>query len=234
MKIFKYITMASLLFALDSFASAKNDYNSGAYRDEGNILVKFRGSFLYTKGTNKGLPAARNPNPVKQGHMLNNGFGIENANTVFFTDHIAAELALGLHFYNTSRTSLKAISTNYGNGADAGKKRYLVGLPLSFTMQFHLAPFGAIRPYIGGGYSGTYFFSRAKEYKVGMGHGAVFQAGMDIVMTDDNLITVDIKKYSLAPKITYKSSFLGAGYNAFSSKLKIDPWIFSVGIGFKL
>mgnify|MGYP006391632471 FL=1 len=233
MKIYQYAAIACLLFSTSSFASAKNDYNSGAYKDEGAIVVKFRGFFAQTAGKQKGLPTPTTASPVAQKHLLENGFGLENANTVFFTDHFAAELAIGVGAYNVSRTALGNVAANYGTGNGTAGKARLVALPLTFTMQLHVAPFGAIRPYAGAGYNGTYFFSRAKEYKVGIGHGVVFQVGADIVMTDDSLINIDIKKYSLSPKITYKSSFVG-GTNSVSSKLKIDPWVFSFGLGFKL
>lgn len=234
MKIYQYAAIVCLLFSVNSFASAKNDYNSGAYKDEGAIVVKFRGFFVQTKGKQKGLPTPTVASPVAQKHLLENGFGLENANTVFFTDHLAAELAIGAGVYNVSRTALENVAANYGtNDSTVGKKQLLWGIPLTFTMQFHVAPFGAIRPYVGGGYNGTYFASRAKEYKVGIGHGAVFQIGADIVMTDDSLINIDIKKYSLSPKITYKSSFIG-GTQTVSSKLKIDPWVIALGLGFKL
>ncbi len=233
MKIYQYAAIACLLCSTSSFASAKNDYNSGSYKDEGTILVKVRGFFAQTEGKQKGLPTPTAASPVAQKHLLENGFGLENANTVFFTDHLAAELAIGGGVYNVSRTALGNVATNYGTGDRTAGKSKLWGIPLTFTMQFHVAPFGAIRPYVGGGYNGTYFISRAKEYKVGIGHGAVFQIGADIVMTDDSLINIDIKKYSLSPKITYKSSFIGGG-KSISSKLKIDPWVIAVGLGFKL
>lgn len=234
MKFYKYIAaIACLTFSLNATATTKNDYNSGAYEDEGKILVKFRGFFASTNGSQKGLPATTSGNSVPSVNLLTNGLGLENANTVFFTDHLTTELALGITSYNISRSSLNKIADNYGdNSGEAAKKRLLVGLPLSLTMQFHVAPFGAVRPYIGGGYGGTYFFSRAAEFKIKPGHGAIFQAGLDIVMTDDSLINLDIKKYSLTPKISYKSSFLKG--RSVSSKLQINPWTIALGIGFKL
>ncbi len=42
-----------------------------------------------------------------------------------------------------------------------------------------------------------------------------------------------MKYTKLAPKITFKSSFLN-GADAVSSKMKMDPFIISAGLGFKL
>lgn len=238
MKFYKYaVAIACLGLSLNAIginkSTSSNDYNSGAYADEGKILVKFRGFFASTKGSHKNLPATTSGSTPSV-NLLTNGYGLENANTVFFTDHLATELSLGITAYNVSRSSLAKIADNYSNTSNSNaKKRLLIGLPLSLTMQFHVAPFGAIRPYIGGGYSWTYFFSKAAEFKVKSGHGLVFQAGVDITMTDDSLINLDVRKYSLAPKITYKSGFLG-GNTPVSSKLQINPWTISLGVGFKL
>lgn len=234
-KIAAIICLGLSLNAVAAKATEGNDYNSGAYTDEGKILVKFRALFASTEGAVKGLPATTSGNPIPSVRFLTNGAGLENANTIFFTERLAAEVTLGINSYNVSRSSLNKIAADYGNNSGIEpKKRLLVGIPASMTMQFHIAPFGAIRPYVGGGYGATYFFSRAAEFKIKPAHGSIFQAGVDIVMTNDSLINLDIRKYNLSPKITYKKSLLGAGSQPISSKLQISPWTIALGIGFKL
>ncbi len=219
-----------------SIAASKvpEDYDSGYYESEGRIHFKGRILGAISRGNQKGLPQPTSTKgkaaPQKNGHFVANGFGVEGATTLFFGDHIAAELGLGLTVYKVSTTALNAISYNYGNGNTLSKSRRIYAIPATFTMQYHIAPFGAIRPYVGAGYSGTYFLSRAKEFNLKNTHGAVGQFGVDFVMTNDMTLNIDIKKYSLAPKLTYKRNVMGT---SLSSKAKIDPWVIAVGAGFK-
>lgn len=48
------------------------------------------------------------------------------------------------------------------------------------TAQYRVAPFGAIRPYVGGGLNGTYMYARSKAIKVNSGFGPVLQVGVDL------------------------------------------------------
>ncbi len=310
MRLLKY-SLALLAFAASSstFASSVDkDYDSGAYESGGNLLVKIRGCAIITDGNLKSLPATdKRPqhnqnNPVSAKRSLKNGYGIENANTLFFADHFATELSIGLSAYILPQTGLQKIYNNYAKGTPGNisivgtedlstpyatstldkavdgvvnvtagpntgdltggvypghynssgtevattttisgsyppsyntKRHLLMGIPLNLTLQYHIAPYGAIRPYVGIGGNFTYFTSKAKEYTVKPAYGLVLQAGVDIVMTDDTVISIDMKYTKLAPKITFKSSFLN-GADAVSSKMKMDPFIISAGLGFKL
>lgn len=301
MKFLK-LSLAMLAFAASSAATfaagVDNDYDSGAYESGGNLLVKIRGCGIITEGDLKSLPSAEtrptyNPNAaVNAKKALKNGYGIENANTLFFSDHFATELSVGLSAYAVPRTGLQKIYNNYATGtvgsqtttvtttatgavvtgpttiprnnntvpdvnpvvtADApiadqtttvayvsnslpsysSKRHLLIGIPLNLTLQYHIAPYGAIRPYIGIGGNFTYFTSKSKEYIVRSAYGLVFQAGVDVVLTDDTLISIDAKFVKLSPKIKYKSSFLN-GADGVSSKMKMDPFVISAGIGFKI
>ncbi|MBP7189870.1 MAG: OmpW family protein [Rickettsiaceae bacterium] len=317
MRLLKY-SLALLAFAACSntiASSIDDDYDSDAYESGGNLIVKIRGCAIITEGDLKSLPSTTrsninpapanapfnyNPNQhvnIKNG--LKNGYGIENANTLFFTDHFATELSIGLSAYILPQSALQTIYNNYANGTpgnittttvtnaaavggaavpiltttnirqninndqanpgapvpavDASgnpatqtnvttgpylpsyntKRHLLMGIPLNLTLQYHIAPYGAIRPYVGIGGNFTYFTSKAKEYTVKPAYGMVLQAGVDIVMTDDTVISIDARYTKLAPKIRFKSSFLN-GAEAVSSKMKMDPFVISAGIGFKL
>lgn len=240
MKITKILTMAfCVLFSMNAYAKNNNpkanDYDSGAYEAEGRIIVKIRGAGIIAKGTYNNLPASTNSPAVKNDKLVKSGFAIENANTLFFTDNIAAELGVGMLSYNNSTTAINSIYKNYGNSSSnpSVKKSRLMGFPLTFTMQYHIAPFGGIRPYIGAGYNFTYFTSKSQAYKISPSHGLAFQLGTDIVMTDDSLVNIDIKQYYGTSKITYKSGFLNQANNL-SAKVKMNPITFAIGVGFKI
>ncbi|MES2215661.1 MAG: OmpW family outer membrane protein [Pseudomonadota bacterium] len=228
---FIILGLSTSAFALDN---AADDYDSGYYENEGRILFKGRICGITSHGKQKGLPAptsaAGRASPRANSYLIANGFGAEGATTLFFGDNIAAELGLGFNLYKVASPAVSAIAYNYGNGAQPGKRKQIYAIPLTFTMQYHIAPFGAIRPYVGGGYGGSYLFSKAREFKVKSAHGAVGQVGVDLVMTTDITFNLDVKKYSLSPTISYKTNVVGTNL---SPKVKIDPWVISVGMGMK-
>ena len=227
-----------MLLSTTAFAKQQdNDYDANYYTDEGRINFKIRGLGSIT-GTK--VPAMPPPTsirgiaaPQKNHRLMADGMGIEGVTDLFFGDNVAAEFGLGLVLYKTSLSALKAAAYNYSNTADVAKKKNIYAIPATLTLQYHIAPFGAIRPYVGGGYSGTYFVSKAQQLKVSNAHGKVFQAGVDFVMTDDALINLDIKKYSLAPKVTYKRSIIDSGVTV-APKVKMNPTVISIGVGVKL
>lgn len=241
MKVLKiFVTTCFLFFSINSLAAKNdslksNDYNSGAYDSEGRILVKIRGFGMALNGAHKNLPSKTNSTAAPNSKFAKNGFGIENANTLFFTDNIAAELALGIAQYNVSTTAINNIYNNYGNIGylPVTKKRSLIGIPITFSLQYHIAPFGGIRPYLGAGYNYTYFTSQSSEYKVNSSHGVAIQLGTDIVMTDDTVVNFDVKKYYSSSKVVYKRAFLNTTKDL-SCKVRLDPIVVSVGIGFKI
>jgi outer membrane protein len=212
-----------------------NDYASNYYAAEGSILFKLRAMGIISKSKAKNFPPVRNKPGVSPGNFISNGYGAEGTTTVFFSDNIGAELGLGVSIFKTSSSALKAAQTNYGRSTLLMKRKDVYGIPLSLMVQYHIAPFGAIDPYLGLGYQGIYFFTKSREYKLGNAHGPAFQVGLDFKLRDDTVFNIDVKRYNLQPKLTYGSKFLGFSDSVqpISGKIKIDPIIVSVGLGFK-
>lgn len=223
--LFTFIVFAS--FA--SFADKSNDdYDIDYLEEEGRLLFKIRAHGIYTDAKQKNLPKPSVSNPSSVGPLIRNGFGADTATAIFFNDNIATELSLGFSLLRAKNSTIKTVSYNYGSTKDIGKRKDIYMVPLTVTGQYHIAPFGAIRPYVGGGYHGAYLFTKSKQIKIKNGHGPVLQAGVDFVAKDDTLITVDVRQYFLNTKVTYKN------VNNASSKIKINPLLISAGIGFKL
>ena len=226
------VCLSTTTFAGSAFAG--DDYDSNYYKEEGSILFKVRGAAIATKGKFKNLPAvpARNAPGEKVPGLVSNGYGIDASASVFFTRHIAAELGLGLHDYKTSASSVNAISANYAVTPTNNKKRNIYAVPMSLIFQYHIAPFGAIRPYVGAGYQYTWMLSKAQQFTIESGMGYALQVGVDFAMTDDTVLSFDVKRYQLNPKVKFKKSFLGT-VNDMSTKVKINPIIISFGMGWK-
>lgn len=206
------------------------DHDLDYYEDEGRLLFKLKLFGIKASASQTKLPKPANPNPVKVERLTNYGFGGETSTTIFFHDMIATELSLGVSLFQVNKTSINNIATNYLGTASERKGKYLFTFPLTFTLQYHIAPFGAIRPYIGGGYHVAYTYTKIKDFKIHNGHGAVFQGGIDFVAKDNTVLNLDIKQYFLTTKLTYNGQI--TANKEIISKLKINPLAFAVGIGF--
>lgn len=224
---------ASLALSSSAFAARKKadtDYDSNYYESEGAILMKVRGMGIFAQSKPKKYPKITKTTPAKEGNFITNGVGVNGSAAIFFTDNFGAELGLSAMLLRTSDSALRAAQVNYSNSTVEMKRKNVVGIPLEFLLQYHVAPYGAIRPYAGLGYNFTYFWTQSRQFKIGTSNGPVFQAGLDFVLSDDSMINVDVKRYTMQPKVTYKSAFIDSDI---SGKAKIDPLVISVGMGWK-
>ncbi|MDP5110481.1 MAG: OmpW family protein [Rickettsiaceae bacterium] len=217
------------LFALNTTA---NEYKNSYYEDEGDLLFKIRGFYLNTNAKLTKLPASL-ANKEKPKSFAQNGYGFDTATTYFFTDNIAAELSLGFGIIKVKSAALASASNAFGNGGgSSGKRNEIYYIPATATAQYHLAPFGALRPYIGGGYNGTFMHTRSKAIKTANGHGPVVQVGIDFVSKDDTIFTFDVRQYFLKSKVTFKKGFLNSASDV-GSTVVWNPLVISAGFGFK-
>lgn len=140
--------------------------------------------------------------------------------TYFFTDHVAAEAILG-----TSQHEIKAV----GPGTDVEVHKTWV-LPPVVTLQYHFNPKAKFSPYVGAGvnymdwYSGKNYNGFAVKLKSGA--GTALQAGADIALKGPWALNIDVKK------VFYKTDATING-GALKSKVKLDPAVVSVGLGYR-
>lgn len=141
----------------------------------------------------------------------------------FFTPHIAAELILG-----TTRHTVKATGTAVGN-PDLGS---VFLLPPTLTAQYHFLPNAIINPYLGVGLNYTYFYNvkngpglSGKSYTNSF--GPAFQAGVDIALNKHWSINLDVKKILIRTTAT-----LNAAGVPLTSDVKIDPFVYGIGVGY--
>lgn len=200
------------------------------YKPEGELFFKIKATAIYASSTPKDFPSPSNANPKDAGNLFKNGYGLEGSTTIFLTNNIAAELGIGGTVFYTSNSALDAAKHNYASTDTKFKRKHAYGVPLVAMAQYHIAPYGAVRPHVGVGYHGTYFFAQSNQYSVKNAHGLAIGAGVDFVLTDDTMITLDVKRLSLEPKVSFKEKFLG---REVKGKVKIDPILISLGFGFK-
>ncbi len=134
--------------------------------------------------------------------------------TYFVTPNIGVELILG-----TARHEVTL------NGASLGKVSHL---PPTVTVQYHFNPTPSIKPYVGAGVNYTRFYNvDLPGFKVDSNSfGGALQAGVDIAVTKNGYINLDVKKIWI--DTTVKNT---AG--AFVSSLDINPVVWGIGYGFR-
>lgn len=137
--------------------------------------------------------------------------------TYMITNNIGAELILA--------TARHEVTSDLGS---LGKINHL---PPTVTLQYHFNPEGQIRPYIGAGINYTRFYNN--DLKLGSSQvnvdknswGGALQVGTDIAVNKDWFVNLDVKKLFIKTDVDLDGTDLGT--------LKINPWVFGVGIGTK-
>lgn len=164
---------------------------------------------------------AANKDSTGLGLAINNKTIPEVDISYFFTPNIAAELVLTY----PQKHDLKA------GGAKIGTLKHL---PPTLSLQYHFAPTASLRPYVGAGLNYTRFSSVnfAPAVVVALApsikknsYGLSLQVGADIEVAKNLYLNVDIKKVQI--DTTVYSNGQSAG------KLKIDPLLVGVGLGWR-
>lgn len=134
----------------------------------------------------------------------------------FATNNIALELILATRKHDVT-----------SNGANIGTVKHL---PPTVTVQYHFMPDQKFRPYLGAGVNYTRF------YDVNLLNGAVkleksswgpaVQAGADIEISKRFFVNVDVKKI-------WMDTDVKSAAGATLANLKINPWVYGIGVGMK-
>ena len=134
----------------------------------------------------------------------------------FFTPNISAELIL----------TYPQKHDVFLDGTKIGTTKHL---PPTLTAQYHFMPAAQFSPYVGAGVTYTLFSKTNLANKtLGLEHsswGFALQAGVDYKLDKNWSLNLDIKKVQIRTD-------LNAG-NTTVSKLKIDPVLIGVGVGYR-
>lgn len=140
--------------------------------------------------------------------------------TYFVTDHWAVEAILG--------TTQHTVSAK-GTGVDVKVHKTWV-LPPVVSLQYHFAPKARFSPYVGAGVNGMLFYGGKDEngftVKLKNGLGGAVQVGADYAISGPWSANVDVKKVFFSTDANINSG-------ALKSKVDLDPWVVSIGIGRK-
>lgn len=133
--------------------------------------------------------------------------------TYFITPNIGVELILA-----TTRHEVTL------GAASLGK---VSALPPTLTLQYHFTPGGRISPYVGAGLNYTRFYNvDLPGFKIDQNSfGGALQAGVDIAVTKNGYINLDVKKIWIGTEVS------SGGVKV--TDLDIDPWVYGIGYGFR-
>jgi len=137
--------------------------------------------------------------------------------TYFFTKNIAAELILA-----TTKHEVKL------DGASLGD---VWVLPPTLLLQYHFTDLGAAKPYVGAGLNVTWFYDvnlNAGPVKLTVDStsiGGALQAGVDFAIAKNWVLNADVKYIWMSTDV-----YAGGGT---LTNLKINPWVYGIGVGYR-
>lgn len=138
----------------------------------------------------------------------------------FLTDHVAIEAIAG-----TTKHTVRA----QGPGTNIAVHDTWV-LPPVVSLQYHFAPDAKVSPYVGAGLNYMIFYSGKDKngftVKLKDGFGYALQAGVDVATTGPWSVNVDVKKVFFETDAKINGGTL-------KSKVNLDPWVVSAGVGYK-
>ena len=210
-----------------------NDYYSNSY-EERKVNFKIKpGLVLPRTSEQQELPSpsstAARINTQIILPLLQYGGGIEGAATVFFTEYFASELSFGLQVYQSKLAALKSIGYNYSDNPTYGTLKEVYSFPATSTLQFHLAPLGGIRPYIGGGLVGLMNYTSSTDFDLSNTWGGALQVGVDFCFRDESILGLEVKYYVAAdPAVRYEAIMLGT---ELTGKLRLNSTVISINFG---
>lgn len=204
-----FLAALAATITMPTFAGAK---------EEGDLLIRARAIYI-------------TPDESATISLIGGDASIGNEVTVeldfsyFIRDNIAVELILA-----TSKHSVSAIGTALGD-LDLGSVWLL---PPTLSLQYHLQPKQQFSPYVGISANLTLFHSVNDgpvadnvKYDAAIGYG--LQAGVDYRIGEGTYINLDIKRLWLSTDVTIDATTAAGAIVA--ADVKINPWIFGIGIG---
>lgn len=101
-------------------------------------------------------------------------------------------------------------------------------LPPTLSLQWHFLPDARIQPYVGVGLNYTTFFSTKSslgDLKLGDSWGLAGQIGVDVKLDERWFLNADVRYIDISSKVKLNGQGIGTA--------RIDPWVATVGLGYR-
>lgn len=195
---------------------------SGVSAEEGNWLV--RGRVVHIDTANKSDPIPSLSVPADAIHVSNKTIP-ELDITYFLTKNWATELVLTYPQKHDVTLQQSAL----GGPVNLGSFKHL---PPTLSLQYHFLPEGTVRPYAGIGLNYTRISAvNLNVPTVGAlelsrnSFGLALGAGVDFKIANNLFLNFDVKKVDISADVKLNGNKI--------SKVKVDPWLIGVGIGYR-
>lgn len=197
--------------------------SAAAQTKEGDWLVRVRAVYIDTANKSDPIPALGVPaDAIHVSSELIPELDI----TYFFTRNLAAELVLTYPQKHEVTVTQSAIGS-----FQAGTFKHI---PPTLMLQWHFMPEAQVRPYAGIGVN----YTRLSSVKLNVpapvnlpldlensSLGLALGAGFDVKLSERLFLNFDVKKVRL------RSDVIAGG--ATVSQVKLDPWLFGAGLGWR-
>jgi outer membrane protein len=199
-----------------------------ALAEQGDVLVRVRAiNVMPNEDSSSILPAFPGEDV-----SVNNSVMPEIDITYMATDNIGFELI--------AATTKHHASGKTGTTGTLGRLASTWVLPPTLTAQYHFAPEGKVRPYVGAGINYTIFYNeKASNSLTGAlgptnvhmsdSFGWAAQAGVDIELSERVFLNLDVKYIDIDTTATFNTTAAG------TQRVDIDlnPLVVGVGLGMK-
>jgi outer membrane protein len=214
--------------ALATLGAAMIAAAAPAHAEAGDFLVRGRFIVVAPQDGSSGITPAF-PN---DGVSIDTAYAPEIDFTYMVTNNIGLELI--------AATTKHSATGKSGTPAAVGKLLDTWVLPPTLTLQYHFAPQGGFRPYVGAGLNYTIFYneraSGSLEAALGQtdvslsnSFGWALQAGADIPLNDSLFLNFDVKYIDM--DTTARLTTTAAGQQ--QVRVDINPIVVGFGIGMR-
>lgn len=216
-------TVSTLALLLAGMASTP------ALAEAGDTFIRVRGIVVAPNEDSTGITPAF---PTEQ-VSVDNAIAPEVDITHMLSNNVGVELIAATTKHSVAGTS--------GTTGTIGKLASTWVLPPTVTLQYHFAPEAKVRPYVGAGVNWTLFYkekaSNGLEAAVGntnvnlsSSFGWAAQAGIDIDLNEKMFLNFDVKYIDMDTNARLNTTAAGTQRVG----VDINPFVFGVGVGFKL
>lgn len=200
-----------------------------AMAEAGDTFIRVRGIMVAPNEDSTGITPAFPTETVS----VDNAIAPEVDITHMLTNNVGVELIAATTKHDVSGTA--------GTTGTIGKLASTWVLPPTLTLQYHFTPEAKVRPYVGAGVNWTLFYkekaSNGLEAAVGQTNVSLSssfswaaQAGIDIDLNEKMFLNLDIKYIDLDTNARLRTT--AAGIQRVG--VDINPFVFGVGVGFKI
>ena len=202
-----------------------------AYADDDTSrwVLKMSGMGVFPRNTEESYQTRSGKSVISDWSFADNEFGV-NADAVYFlSDRWAIDGSLGWFPTRPLNIYFKDNASTTFDTATKKTTGHLNLFPMATLVQFHIAPYGEIRPYVGAGVHYTYVSSAMDGVNSKNASGLVGQVGFDWWESPSWGFTMDMRYYRMHIDNDY-SHVAGA---PFHTTLELNPLIVSAGVAYR-